>query len=71
MTPKGKNMIKPWLFEFLYAPGVPGEDVSPDVATAVFDQGIAHWQHIERLGFEGIFSVNTISAFPTVRPPIY
>jgi alkanesulfonate monooxygenase SsuD/methylene tetrahydromethanopterin reductase-like flavin-dependent oxidoreductase (luciferase family) len=55
MTPKGKNVIKPWLFEFLYAPGVPGEDVSPDVATAVFDQGIAHWQHIERLGFEGIF----------------
>jgi alkanesulfonate monooxygenase SsuD/methylene tetrahydromethanopterin reductase-like flavin-dependent oxidoreductase (luciferase family) len=48
-------MIRPWIFEFLYAPGGPGEDVAPEVATAVFDAGVAHWQHIERLGFEGIF----------------
>ena len=48
-------MIKPWIFEFLYAPGGPGEDVAPEVATAVFDAGVAHWQHIDRLGFEGIF----------------
>lgn len=48
-------MIKPWIFEFLHAPGGPGEDVPPEVATAVYDTGIAHWQHIERLGFEGIF----------------
>ena len=48
-------MIRPWMFEFLYAPGGPGEDVAPEVATAVFEAGVAHWQHIERLGFEGIF----------------
>src|SRR5512145_315758 len=48
-------MIRPWIFEFLYAPGGSGEDVAPEVATAVFDAGVAHWQHIERLGFEGIF----------------
>jgi alkanesulfonate monooxygenase SsuD/methylene tetrahydromethanopterin reductase-like flavin-dependent oxidoreductase (luciferase family) len=48
-------MIRPWIFEFLYAPGSPGEDVPPEIATAVYDAGIAHWQHIERLGFEGIF----------------
>jgi alkanesulfonate monooxygenase SsuD/methylene tetrahydromethanopterin reductase-like flavin-dependent oxidoreductase (luciferase family) len=48
-------MIKPWIFEFLHAPGRPGEDVSPQTATAVFDTGLAHWQDIERLGFEGIF----------------
>ncbi len=44
-------MIRPWIFEFLY----PAEDVAPAAATAVFDAGVAHWQHIERLGFEGIF----------------
>jgi alkanesulfonate monooxygenase SsuD/methylene tetrahydromethanopterin reductase-like flavin-dependent oxidoreductase (luciferase family) len=48
-------MIRPWIFEFLYAPGGPSEDVAPEVATAVFDAGVAHWQHIDRLGFEGIF----------------
>jgi len=48
-------MIKAWIFEFLHAPGGPSEDVAPDLATAVFDAGIAHWQQIERLGFEGIF----------------
>jgi alkanesulfonate monooxygenase SsuD/methylene tetrahydromethanopterin reductase-like flavin-dependent oxidoreductase (luciferase family) len=48
-------MIKPWIFEFLYAPGGPGEDVAPKVATEVFDTAVAHWQQIDRLGFEGIF----------------
>ena len=48
-------MIRPWIFEFLYAPGGPGEDVAPEIATAVFDAAVTHWQHIERLGFEGIF----------------
>ena len=48
-------MIRPWIFEFLYAPGAPGEEVAPEVARAVFDAGVAHWQHVERLGFEGIF----------------
>ena len=47
-------MIRPWIFEFLYAPGGPGEDVAPEVATAVFDAGVAHWQQIDKLGFEGI-----------------
>ena len=48
-------MIRPWVFEFLYAPGGLGEDVAPEVATAVFDAGVTHWRHIENLGFEGIF----------------
>ena len=48
-------MIRPWIFEFLYAPGGPSKDVTPEVATAIFDAGIAHWHHVERLGFEGIF----------------
>jgi alkanesulfonate monooxygenase SsuD/methylene tetrahydromethanopterin reductase-like flavin-dependent oxidoreductase (luciferase family) len=48
-------MIRPWVFEFLYAPGGPGEDVAPEVASAVFDTGVAHWQHVDTLGFEGIF----------------
>ena len=48
-------MIKPWIFEFLYAPGGPGAEVAPLTATAVFDAGVALWQRIETLGFEGIF----------------
>jgi alkanesulfonate monooxygenase SsuD/methylene tetrahydromethanopterin reductase-like flavin-dependent oxidoreductase (luciferase family) len=48
-------MIKPWIFEFLYAPGALGEAVAPQTATAVFDKGIALWQRIDKLGFEGIF----------------
>ncbi len=48
-------MIKPWIFEFMYAPGAPGEGVPHNAATAVFDAGLALWQHIDRLGFEGIF----------------
>ena len=48
-------MIKPWIFEFLYAPGGPGAEVPPQTATAAFDAGVALWLHIESLGFEGIF----------------
>jgi alkanesulfonate monooxygenase SsuD/methylene tetrahydromethanopterin reductase-like flavin-dependent oxidoreductase (luciferase family) len=50
-----KRMIKPWIFEFLYAPDFQGEALAPQAATAVFDAGIALWQHLETLGFEGIF----------------
>ena len=48
-------MIKPWIFEFLYAPGAMGETVAPQTATAVFDAGVALWQRLDKLGFEGIF----------------
>src|SRR5690349_9205865 len=48
-------MIKPWIFEFLYAPGALGEQVGPETATAVFATGVALWQRIDQLGFEGIF----------------
>jgi alkanesulfonate monooxygenase SsuD/methylene tetrahydromethanopterin reductase-like flavin-dependent oxidoreductase (luciferase family) len=48
-------MIKPWTFEFLYAPDAQGEPVAPQTATAVFDKGIALWQRMDTLGFEGIF----------------
>jgi alkanesulfonate monooxygenase SsuD/methylene tetrahydromethanopterin reductase-like flavin-dependent oxidoreductase (luciferase family) len=48
-------MIKPWIFEFLYAPGGPGEEVAPHTATSVFDAGVALWQSMDSLGFEGIF----------------
>src|SRR5215813_7717020 len=54
-TTAGKPMIKPWIFEFLYAPGALGEEVAPQAALEVFDAGVAHWQHVDRLGFEGIF----------------
>jgi alkanesulfonate monooxygenase SsuD/methylene tetrahydromethanopterin reductase-like flavin-dependent oxidoreductase (luciferase family) len=48
-------MIKPWMFEFLYAPDSEGEAIAPQTATAVFDKGVALWQRMETLGFEGIF----------------
>jgi alkanesulfonate monooxygenase SsuD/methylene tetrahydromethanopterin reductase-like flavin-dependent oxidoreductase (luciferase family) len=48
-------MIKPWIFEFLYAPDSQGEAIAPQTATAVFVQGVALWQRVETLGFEGIF----------------
>lgn len=48
-------MIKPWVFEFLYAPDAEGEAIVPQTATAVFDRGIALWRRMETLGFEGIF----------------
>jgi alkanesulfonate monooxygenase SsuD/methylene tetrahydromethanopterin reductase-like flavin-dependent oxidoreductase (luciferase family) len=50
-----KPMIKPWVFEFLYAPDAQGEAISPQDATAVFDKGIALWQRMDELDFEGIF----------------
>ena len=48
-------MIKPWSFDFLYAPAADGGEVAPRTATAVFDRGIALWKRMETLGFEGIF----------------
>ena len=48
-------MIKPWIFEFLYAPGGPRRGGRAQTATAVFDTGVALWQRIDKLGFEGIF----------------
>jgi alkanesulfonate monooxygenase SsuD/methylene tetrahydromethanopterin reductase-like flavin-dependent oxidoreductase (luciferase family) len=48
-------MIKPWIFEFLYAPGALGEEVLPETAAAVFDTGVVLWQRLDKLDFEGIF----------------
>ena len=48
-------MIKPWVFEFLQSPGGPDADVAPQAASALFATGIALWQRIEQLDFEGIF----------------
>jgi alkanesulfonate monooxygenase SsuD/methylene tetrahydromethanopterin reductase-like flavin-dependent oxidoreductase (luciferase family) len=48
-------MIKPWLFEFLYAPSALGDEVAPEVARATFDSGLALWQRMDRLDYEGIF----------------
>ena len=52
---RGTPMIKPWIFEFLYAPGSLGEEIAPEAATAVFDVGVALWRRLDKLGFEGIF----------------
>lgn len=48
-------MIKSWVFEFLYAPDSQGETITPQTATAVFDKGVALWQRMDALGYEGIF----------------
>lgn len=48
-------MIKPWMFEFLQAPAAQDGQVSREIATAVFDKGIALWKRLDTLGFEGIF----------------
>jgi alkanesulfonate monooxygenase SsuD/methylene tetrahydromethanopterin reductase-like flavin-dependent oxidoreductase (luciferase family) len=48
-------MIKSWIFEFLYAPDAQGEVIAPQTARAVFDAGVALWQRMDSLGFEGIF----------------
>jgi alkanesulfonate monooxygenase SsuD/methylene tetrahydromethanopterin reductase-like flavin-dependent oxidoreductase (luciferase family) len=48
-------MIKPWIFEFLYAPSAQGGEVVRETATAVFDKGIALWKRLDALGFEGVF----------------
>jgi alkanesulfonate monooxygenase SsuD/methylene tetrahydromethanopterin reductase-like flavin-dependent oxidoreductase (luciferase family) len=50
-----KHMIKPWIFEFLYAPPAGGGEVALQTATAVFDKAIGLWQRLDTLGFEGIF----------------
>ena len=47
-------MIKPWIFEFLYAPDSQGEVIAPQAATAVFDAGVTLWQRMDKLGFEVI-----------------
>ncbi|MBV9461821.1 MAG: LLM class flavin-dependent oxidoreductase [Bradyrhizobium sp.] len=48
-------MIKPWIFEFLYAPPAEDEEVARQTATAVFGKAIALWGRLDGLGFEGIF----------------
>jgi alkanesulfonate monooxygenase SsuD/methylene tetrahydromethanopterin reductase-like flavin-dependent oxidoreductase (luciferase family) len=48
-------MIKPWMFEFLHAPSADIGEVAPEIATAVFETGLALWRRMETLGFEGIF----------------
>jgi alkanesulfonate monooxygenase SsuD/methylene tetrahydromethanopterin reductase-like flavin-dependent oxidoreductase (luciferase family) len=48
-------MIKPWIFEFLYAPDAHGGQATPQTVTAVYDRGIALWKRMDALGFEGIF----------------
>jgi alkanesulfonate monooxygenase SsuD/methylene tetrahydromethanopterin reductase-like flavin-dependent oxidoreductase (luciferase family) len=48
-------MIKPWIFEFLYAPADQGRQVARQAPAMVFDKGIALWKRLDELGFEGIF----------------
>ena len=50
-------MIKPWVFEFFFAPGEHGRpvDSSPAAEHAHFQRYLALWERAEPLGFEGIF----------------
>jgi alkanesulfonate monooxygenase SsuD/methylene tetrahydromethanopterin reductase-like flavin-dependent oxidoreductase (luciferase family) len=50
-------MIKPWIFEFFFAPGDHGrpQEVAPEVAHAHFERYLRLWERAEPLGFEGIF----------------
>jgi alkanesulfonate monooxygenase SsuD/methylene tetrahydromethanopterin reductase-like flavin-dependent oxidoreductase (luciferase family) len=50
-------MIKPWIFEFFFAPGEHGRpsEVSPEAAHAHFRRYLRLWERAEPLGFEGIF----------------
>jgi alkanesulfonate monooxygenase SsuD/methylene tetrahydromethanopterin reductase-like flavin-dependent oxidoreductase (luciferase family) len=50
-------MIKPWIFEFFFAPGEHGrpQEVAPEAAFAHFQNYIRLWESAEPLGFEGIF----------------
>src|SRR5262245_61328218 len=48
-------MIKPWIFEFMYAPDHAGDSIAPEAATAVFEAAAALWERIDALGYEGIF----------------
>jgi alkanesulfonate monooxygenase SsuD/methylene tetrahydromethanopterin reductase-like flavin-dependent oxidoreductase (luciferase family) len=47
--------IKPWIFEFLYAPDAHGGEATRQAITAVYEKGMAFWKRLEALGFEGIF----------------
>ena len=42
-------MIKPWSFDFLYAPAAESGEVAGRTATAVFDNGIALWKRMEAI----------------------
>lgn len=48
-------MIRAWLFEFMHAPAPANAAAPPEVVTAVFDTGLALWEEVERLGYEGVF----------------
>ncbi|MGH6680948.1 MAG: LLM class flavin-dependent oxidoreductase [Bradyrhizobium sp.] len=43
------------MFEVLHAPPMEDGKVAPQIATAVFERGIALWKRLDTLGFEGIF----------------
>jgi alkanesulfonate monooxygenase SsuD/methylene tetrahydromethanopterin reductase-like flavin-dependent oxidoreductase (luciferase family) len=47
-------VIKPWIFEFLYAPTHDG-DAARQAATDTLDKGIELWTRMDALDFEGIF----------------
>src|ERR1700759_5476381 len=55
VSPPGKRMIKPWIFEFLYALAGHGDGAAQQDPTAVYDKGIALWKRLDELDFEGIF----------------
>jgi alkanesulfonate monooxygenase SsuD/methylene tetrahydromethanopterin reductase-like flavin-dependent oxidoreductase (luciferase family) len=48
-------MIKPWIFEFLYALTGHGGEAAQQDPTVVYDRGIALWKRLDELDFEGIF----------------
>jgi alkanesulfonate monooxygenase SsuD/methylene tetrahydromethanopterin reductase-like flavin-dependent oxidoreductase (luciferase family) len=48
-------MIKSWMFEFMHSPPTSDGEVAPQIATAVFEKGMALWKRLDTLGFEGIF----------------
>jgi hypothetical protein len=42
-------MIKPWMFEFLFAPDSQGEPIAPQAAIRFSTKGVALWQRMETL----------------------
>ena len=48
-------MIKPCTFEFLRAPPAQHGEIAPQTGNAVFAKGIALWERLDTLDFEGIF----------------
>ena len=48
-------MIKPWIFEFLYALTGHTAEATQQDPTVVYDKGIALWKRLDELDFEGIF----------------